>query len=559
MPPIRGVVLETFGAGNAPQRADLMEALKEGCDRGVVVVAITQCSKGSVSDAYETGRTLLQCGVVSGNDMTPECALTKLSYLLSKPELSVEEIRELIRTPLRGELTRPTPSMPAHPATVEKTVENIEGVLSEFVRLTSPQTRGPQITLSSDTHLDAGARDATSPWTWTVAEAANTEAVLIPFLVHLAAARNDIGSLQFCLEALGGPNSADQHQFMNFPGGVVNCLDVATGQTPLHAASLNGSAKAVELLLHSGALVHLRDLLGHTALYYAARQGHEEVVDILVQAGATLGGFDESLAVALAKNTSVLDKQNAARIWSKAGVKDVPLADTFKPEEDERDEDGRDKDVDEDPVLRSTAEDSGNGDTWIIEDAASEGAVEERAALVEAFGVEEDYLGDGSNSLTRLSDFAIFLLSVKEDNRVFGRYEGCRVDTVIVPSLLEGKPFISRDLEGDNFQVRLKTNLKLWEARCGLVFQAAVLFKQHRNMESVMAIAASGPYWTYTTFKRAVNLPDDVLNRAMKVKDYATLRRTIKRKRWVKVERLDSYESQARFERISKTLVALST
>ena len=72
MPPIRGVVLETFGAGNAPQRADLMQALKEACDRGVVVVAITQCVKGSVSDAYETGRTLLQAGIVSGGDMTPE-------------------------------------------------------------------------------------------------------------------------------------------------------------------------------------------------------------------------------------------------------------------------------------------------------------------------------------------------------------------------------------------------------------------------------------------------------------------------------------------------------
>lgn len=72
MPPIRGVVLETFGAGNAPQRADVIEALKEACDRGVVVVAITQCTKGSVSDAYETGRSLLQAGIVPGADMTPE-------------------------------------------------------------------------------------------------------------------------------------------------------------------------------------------------------------------------------------------------------------------------------------------------------------------------------------------------------------------------------------------------------------------------------------------------------------------------------------------------------
>lgn len=72
MPPIRGVILETFGAGNAPQRVDLIQAIKDACDCGVVVVAITQCSRGSVSDAYETGRTMLQAGVVSGYDMTPE-------------------------------------------------------------------------------------------------------------------------------------------------------------------------------------------------------------------------------------------------------------------------------------------------------------------------------------------------------------------------------------------------------------------------------------------------------------------------------------------------------
>jgi 60kDa lysophospholipase len=71
-PPVRGVILETFGSGNAPQRNDLMTALREACERGVVIVAITQCAKGSVSNAYETGRTLLQTGVVPGGDMTPE-------------------------------------------------------------------------------------------------------------------------------------------------------------------------------------------------------------------------------------------------------------------------------------------------------------------------------------------------------------------------------------------------------------------------------------------------------------------------------------------------------
>jgi 60kDa lysophospholipase len=75
--PIQGVVLETFGSGNAPNRNDLLDVLQEACSRGVVIVAISQCSKGSVSDAYETGRALLERGVVPGGDMTPEvCVIT---------------------------------------------------------------------------------------------------------------------------------------------------------------------------------------------------------------------------------------------------------------------------------------------------------------------------------------------------------------------------------------------------------------------------------------------------------------------------------------------------
>ena len=60
------------GSGNAPQRSELIDALREACDRGVVIVAISQCTRGTVSDAYEAGRKLLQAGVIPGGDMTPE-------------------------------------------------------------------------------------------------------------------------------------------------------------------------------------------------------------------------------------------------------------------------------------------------------------------------------------------------------------------------------------------------------------------------------------------------------------------------------------------------------
>lgn len=63
-----------------------MSALREACERGVVIVAITQCARGSVSNAYETGRTLLYAGIVPGGDMTPEVE-TSLSLALHTPPL----------------------------------------------------------------------------------------------------------------------------------------------------------------------------------------------------------------------------------------------------------------------------------------------------------------------------------------------------------------------------------------------------------------------------------------------------------------------------------------
>lgn len=57
---------------NAPQRADLMDAIKEACDRGIIIVTISQCAKGSVSLSYAAGQTLAAAGVVAGADMTPE-------------------------------------------------------------------------------------------------------------------------------------------------------------------------------------------------------------------------------------------------------------------------------------------------------------------------------------------------------------------------------------------------------------------------------------------------------------------------------------------------------
>ncbi|MAA80258.1 MAG: L-asparaginase 1, partial [Deltaproteobacteria bacterium] len=79
-PPIRGVVLETYGAGNIPAtRADVLASLQEAINRGVVIINCTQCAKGSVRSAYESGSVLAKIGVISGADLTIEAALTKLA------------------------------------------------------------------------------------------------------------------------------------------------------------------------------------------------------------------------------------------------------------------------------------------------------------------------------------------------------------------------------------------------------------------------------------------------------------------------------------------------
>lgn len=75
----------------------------------------------------------------------------------------------------------------------------------------------------------------------------------------------------FCLKEISGKRAAppSSHQ-RSIAGGIVNCFDPASGRSPLHVAALNGSSKCINILLKSGALVHLRDSLGHTALYYAS-------------------------------------------------------------------------------------------------------------------------------------------------------------------------------------------------------------------------------------------------------------------------------------------------
>jgi len=103
--PLKGLILETYGAGNAQNNdARFLFLLKAACQKGVIVVNCTQCPQGRVEmDQYATGNALKDAGLISGHDMTPEAAHCKLLYLLSK-KLTNPEVKKLMETNLCGEL-----------------------------------------------------------------------------------------------------------------------------------------------------------------------------------------------------------------------------------------------------------------------------------------------------------------------------------------------------------------------------------------------------------------------------------------------------------------------
>ncbi|KAK5627334.1 hypothetical protein RRF57_003049 [Xylaria bambusicola] len=250
VPHLRGLVLETFGMGNAPAGVDgsLTRVIRNAVERGIVVVNVSQCTSGFVSPLYAPGFALGEAGVVFGHDLTCEAALTKLSYLFALPGLTAAEVGRRMSRPLRGEMTALANPSFTHPQGFADATDLIDHASSMGPGTSTPRPLSRGETTFAELGYAIQAGDLR-----TVAELLDTDA--------LHSGSNSVGLLQ----------RADY-----------------AGNTAVHLAAVGPEAAVLRELLVRGASVHVRNRANNTPLFLAEKMGNRGCVDLLVEAGAAL-------------------------------------------------------------------------------------------------------------------------------------------------------------------------------------------------------------------------------------------------------------------------------
>ena len=272
-PPIEGVVLQCYGAGNVPSnRKDILDAITEGTRRGVIVLCVTQCSHGGVDAVYETGKALLTAGAIPGSDLTPEAALAKLAHVLSLP-LSLKDKREMMARSLCGEMS-------VEVKRIDPTTRKVEVVQSVEMNMITELTQNMK--LSSKHELNS------------------LKEILFPCLMCSAAFKGDTKQLEFFMSE-GADISAGDYDL----------------RTPLHIAASEGNLEMTKFLLKHGALIHKKDRHNDPPLLSAVYSGNVSVIQLLLQVGAHLpltpAQIGERLtAAAKAGNTALIASYLAA-------------------------------------------------------------------------------------------------------------------------------------------------------------------------------------------------------------------------------------------------------
>ena len=242
-PPLKGCVLMTYGAGNVSLRANhVIQCLKEATMRGVLIINITQCNRGTVTAAYATGHALLDAGVQPGHDMTCEAAVCKLSFLLGlvdSGEYTLEQARSELPIPARGEC-----SVPSQIKSFSfRDGSFVAAFVNTLEKLLLPEDRALEDSVST---------------------------ALFPVLLCSAASQGDLHSLEAMLQ-LTDASSRDYD-----------------GRTALHLAAKAGKMNCISFLVERAHIdVNVIDSDGRTPLDLAA--GSNEVVTYLRLHGAKAG------------------------------------------------------------------------------------------------------------------------------------------------------------------------------------------------------------------------------------------------------------------------------